>query len=583
MWDFWKVAVLGIPLASALVIPDTWSAGRSHEDGHLIASTPQNLPSASFIFNISTPTDVEHDESQEEDNLTFKFDTLSSQGCIPDNITINDLALVPSKNADGPVFSGSFSGPSSRTESRKVDIVSGFWDLTCAPEVIPEHTNDAVVSSLLQSFALTIASINGKAVDQKSGFELTFNRSSVSRPVIDYVVDTLSRTEIRPSAEDPSSNPTDMRALLSDYTALVEQERKELQSLLEESTRIQKAIVAKQTFIAAHSDEDLDRPFTTNAQCNHISCIKQRIMSQLQNIVDSTRRTAKKICHKLHSGALFGHRSQLAFLQNSLSCHHNHTRGHNSSKNETADGSKNGATVPSVHNSLSHQDFDDSTDHLWVSTALLFLALTSTLLLPVLLFLFIRRRCSPARRLERRWLRETRRNVRAVRRAHRRHAWRVWWHNLWQARATIDYDEKRGRILSQEQRLEDAMQNEIRSLRDAAEIVTSLVTSEEGNGRSRTTASSSRAEPSPPQALPRRDSLPDYRSEAGYSEPPPTYESNDGTELSGVVVDGFQYIRNGTPTPTELWSPSTSVSTSVLSPSESSQDGHSDDDEPAKE
>ncbi|KAI9831782.1 MAG: hypothetical protein M1819_004679 [Sarea resinae] len=162
-----------------------------------------------------------------------------------------------------------------------------------------------------------------------------------------------------------------------------------------------------------------------------------------------------------------------------------------------------------------------------------------------------RLRKSP-RRADRRCRREERRNARQYRRNSRRQSWRNWWLGR-RRNGSSDYEEKRSLILEQEGILEEAMQVEIRELRNAHNVVGSLALAEEGRA----------GVPAPIDAngvdvggLRRTDSLPDYRSEAGSTteSEPPAYDENDGTEQSSVVADGFQYTPCGSD-----WTPESSV------------------------
>ena len=201
-------------------------------------------------------------------------------------------------------------------------------------------------------------------------------------------------------------------------------------------------------------------------------------------------------------------------------------------------------------------------------------------LVPIFFLLLIFRRCSHPCRVDRRWQRESRHRETLVRRAYRRQALRRWWKNLWRDSRITDYEEKRALIVEQERILECAMQEELRQLRTAAEAVSSLVRSDDGD-RDRAPISPARQlhDPPPPPppgvAIPsalarqaprhRRDSLPDYRSEASYVDPPPTYDDSnqDDHHLGNMVVDGFQY-RSSLPSgrytpPSPRWSPGSSV------------------------
>lgn len=165
--------------------------------------------------------------------------------------------------------------------------------------------------------------------------------------------------------------------------------------------------------------------------------------------------------------------------------------------------------------------------------------------------------------------REERRTRRAYRRAEREHAWRQWWNRYRRPTCTSDYEEKRTLILEQEGVLEDAMQDEIRGLQVAQEIIRDMVQAEEGRSQlyhqtnlpqhqqsqQRTTAhEATPSSPSPPPSTtvpvfrttnPDPYSLPSYRrsssasSESAPSLPPPSYEQELDSDID--VVDGFMY------------------------------------------
>ena len=203
---------------------------------------------------------------------------------------------------------------------------------------------------------------------------------------------------------------------------------------------------------------------------------------------------------------------------------------------------------------------------------------TSLLLIIVggMIFLTIRHSsflcASPCRRASRLCSREERRNRRAYRRAAFKHACRSWWNRYRRPNSATDYDEKRCLILEQEAVLENAMQDEMRGLRLAQEIVGDMIQAEEGRSKlyhqanmpqrsssdviprnvsssSSSSSSSSLSSPPPPlapTAVPRvNQPRAGYRrfsagsSQSGYSLPPPHYEQ----ELEGDmdVVDGFMY------------------------------------------
>lgn len=215
------------------------------------------------------------------------------------------------------------------------------------------------------------------------------------------------------------------------------------------------------------------------------------------------------------------------------------------------------------------------------------------------IFSFICRNCCTLRqRTERRATREERRTARQYRRLARRHAWKQWWSggkDDWDRKE--DYEEKRALILDQEERLEEAMQEEIRNLRTAHELAHDIVQAEQGRsspaspGPSTCPCTSGHPHPhvqahahmqpypsphmqpipqphahhithgmyapAPPHAMSRTSSLPSYKSELGSvdtDDAPPAYEED--ADSSDIVVDGF---REYTPSVTTVFTPESSI------------------------
>ncbi|KAF7507402.1 hypothetical protein GJ744_010461 [Endocarpon pusillum] len=175
---------------------------------------------------------------------------------------------------------------------------------------------------------------------------------------------------------------------------------------------------------------------------------------------------------------------------------------------------------------------------------------------------------SPYSRASRASTREERRRRRTYRRAEREHAWRNWWNRYRHPTCTKDYEEKRTLILEQEGVLEDAMQDEIRGLQVAQEIVRDMVQAEEGRSQlyhqanlpqhqqSRQRTTENEATPSSQSSWttnavfktinPHSYSLAGHRrstsassSESTPSLPPPGYEQELDSDID--VVDGFMY------------------------------------------
>ncbi|KAJ4524892.1 hypothetical protein HRR83_000530 [Exophiala dermatitidis] len=176
------------------------------------------------------------------------------------------------------------------------------------------------------------------------------------------------------------------------------------------------------------------------------------------------------------------------------------------------------------------------------------ISLTLIILLSGLCFSLIRKSAwyrDPRRQADRAARREERRTRKMYRKAACKHRWSTWLNRYRRHSSSNDYEEKRQMVLEQEGLLEDVMQNEIRTLRNASDLVRDLVRVEEGRARLN-------IYPHP------QPHYPSYSAEldAGvgsshfsdlppsYAAPPPRYEE----ELEGdlTVVDGFRYTPSNT-------------------------------------
>ena len=170
-------------------------------------------------------------------------------------------------------------------------------------------------------------------------------------------------------------------------------------------------------------------------------------------------------------------------------------------------------------------------------------------------------RCrDPRRRVDCAARREERRTKRMYRRAAQKQALQNWLRNVhlkvkavrfrygFAPQAALSWDEKRIRAIAQEAILEDAMADDIRALRNAHRVVSSITAAEEGrhdfvyeaegSGRSRSVST-----------------LPGYESEGTL---PPSYD-DAGDSFEGIaVVDGYQF----SPVDAEFTSNSSVISTS---------------------
>ena len=143
----------------------------------------------------------------------------------------------------------------------------------------------------------------------------------------------------------------------------------------------------------------------------------------------------------------------------------------------------------------------------------------------------------PRVRVDRAARREERRNRLLYRRAAWRQKWKRWFcsvrHNHGQAIGPIGtWDEKRSRVIQQEEILEAVMKEDIRALRDSRHGVSNISAAEEG--RAELVYVSARSE-----ARRSRDTLPGYESDATQ---PPGYETDRVSCEGPNVSNGFRYV-----------------------------------------
>ena len=172
-------------------------------------------------------------------------------------------------------------------------------------------------------------------------------------------------------------------------------------------------------------------------------------------------------------------------------------------------------------------------------------------------FSWICLRCrDPRRRAECLARREERRNKKLYRRAARQHKVKMWFWNLrlrygLVPNETLSWDEKRTRVIEQENILEDAMTNDIRALRNAHRVIGNVTAAEEGRTAFVYESERSRSRQS-------MSTLPGYESEGTQ---PPEYDdlSTATTAFEAIrVADGFRMAS----AETEFRSDSSVISTS---------------------
>jgi hypothetical protein len=495
--------------------------------------------------------------------LTFTSHA-QDEACGSSNITLNGVFLPQEWIGDFASGSGSYTGPTHLQQNanslqRNLDLE---WNSTCLYD--NETTNEAA-----QVLTLSIKAIDGKLLNTPSGFTVSF-RQQTSPPSLLRLVPVpdsfASDTDIAQSWREP---PTHLRLVsVNDSTTVegaastdqsLEDDIRELRALQVELQQLQQAITQKKGRINSQLRKEVNSLTDEVNNCHGLTCI------------------AKAVAHKAHGAWKI---ALVRFQPNS-----DQDMGRAEDVNVYAQtksfaAQKSGGTIKIESSDL--QPYEASSNELpprpnKPSPYIIALEVTLSLVCCGCLVAFIRHKCSSLRtRTDRAAAREERDTAAAYRRAARKHAWRNWWRGNWRKdRERIeDYEEKRALIREQENVLEDAMQEEIRQLRAAHDVVNDLVRdAEEGRvighspcncHRTSHPYSPSITSTYPPTSLPeipsrplsRTDSLPSYRSDPPSE--PPNYDSE--VDMAGIIANGFrQYTSSTRSAATSHWTPDSSV------------------------
>ncbi|KAH7128528.1 hypothetical protein B0J11DRAFT_272929 [Dendryphion nanum] len=545
----------------------------------------QNYAQATFRVPCPGCLGEKHTD-QDDDSLILSFKAHSSdEPCGTSNITLNGVYLPQEWNGDLATGSGSFSGV---TDIEKNEWLAQHdldleWESACLSANASEET-DLTSNDVAQVFTVTIKGVDGKPLDKPSGFTISYKQLSPPE---------LLRLERKPNpsakdvanAESWREPPPHLRLLLpsvssSNLTASgqvsLEDEIRELRALQAEAAKLHKAIKAKQVYINSQLKKEANSLRKDLKDCENITCVLKTVAHKAKGAWRVVYVRFRPAHHPHHPAPdhNMGRPDDYARLDN---------------HKQSPEAGFNTASLPPPIGATHDNPFPPPPPpkHPLVFT----LEIVVGILCCGCLVTLIRHRCSSLRtRTDRAATREERRNARAYRHAARRLAWTNWWKRTsWRDQDRIaDYEEKRALINSQESVLESAMQQEIRQLRTAHDLVNDLVSQAE-QGRmppreyphnlppiqaqqphvctcrharpsypvqptpysptSSTYSHSSLAHP-PSRPISRSSSLPGYGSDTATE--PPAYESDeDATEF---VANGFRYV------------PTSGDSTSVDSP-----------------
>lgn len=482
-------------------------------------------------------------------------------------MTVNGVALAQVWDGPRATGEGSFRSTPSGSHLPLHDLGLS-WEADCLVADSQGQDHPFSHQDSAQLLTVTIQSVDGVKIDVESGFTISF------RPVNPL---ELLRLSVAPHAEvklpeqseawrDPAPHhrlaSTNSEASIDDsfddyhpQDASLRERIKELKRLEAEEAELKRLIREQKHFIKEQMKAEMRLFKTEIQQCDNLVCFFNKVLNGAKGAI-------KVVYYRLKPDEnSFGHghgHDHPPFEQAEQSTQHfsatdpppppppptphaPHERPHDRPHHDFH-------PPPREHGPPPHPSWAIALE---VILGLVFLGGLFTCLHHCL--------CTPRARRDRAASREERRNVRAYRRAARLLRWRRWLYGLDQERID-DYEEKRALILDQEDILEADMQDEIRMLREAHNVVNSIVQAEEGRGFRPTTVTGMGGMPSVhphpsispnpyihahrmPMHMPvprppsRTASLPDYRSEAGSMSDPPAYEDDEDT--SDVVVDGF--------------------------------------------
>ncbi|KAH8698191.1 hypothetical protein GQ44DRAFT_764789 [Phaeosphaeriaceae sp. PMI808] len=481
--------------------------------------------------------------------------------CGSSNITLNGIDLHQQWSGDFAYGAGSYSRSTGsvqneRSDQRRLDL---DWKSACL------HS-DIEGEEPAQVLTVNINGIDGRPLVRPSAFTLSFRQQTSPPSLLRLESVPFPSVSDRDVARSWRSPPTYLRLISGSDTTTpygnpasadqsLEDDIRDLRALQADLWELQQAITLKKAQInSRYRDESKSLTDAIN-NCDGIACI------------------VKAVAQKAHGAwtiASVGVRpdrdqsQEMGRPENEYAQVHDHTS------------QKSGGSI-----NVESQPYEIPTELPPRPTKqtpyLIALEVTLSLLCCGCLVAVIRHKCSSLRtRADRAAAREERYTVASYRRAARIHAWRNWWRGNWRKdrERIADYEEKRSLIQSQENILEDAMQEEIRQLRAAHDVVNDLVREAE-EGRvighapcnchrpshsaepySPTSYAPSVASTYPPTSLPdipsrpqsRTDSLPSYRSDPPSE--PPNYDSE--VDMSDMVANGFrQYTSSSSSTTSE--------------------------------
>ncbi|USP75404.1 hypothetical protein yc1106_02678 [Curvularia clavata] len=561
----------------AAVIPHPQGRPAHADDTLLHLDVQHSYAQATFSVPCIGCLGRDHTDPNDESLILSFTSHAQDHACGSSNITLNGLHLPQEWNGDSASGSGSYLAQDAWLLRRDLDLE---WKTACL-----HGTHETDTAQLL---TLSIKAIDGKQLDTPSGFTISFkpHTSPPSLLRLESVPNpSASNKDVAESWREP---PQALRLVVAEnadspaQAESLEDDVRQLKALEAELQVLQDLIAKQKKHIHSRLRKEAQSVSQELSDCDTISCIVKTIVDKAHG----AWRIAYIRFQPNQKPTAMG-RPEHAFAQ---------VNDHVAQVAQLAQPPENGSRVAAA---AAPQTYTAAAIHIDVfqvelpprptkeSAFIVALEITFGILCCGCLFTAIRHKCSSLRtRTERAAAREERINARAYRRAARQHAWSTWWRNRWRgnwarrrdSERIADYEEKRALISEQESVLEDAMQEEIRQLRAAHDVVNDLVRdAEEGRNINHAPCVCQRhqsnvpcsplstASTYPPTSLPeipsrplsRTESLPSYRS--GTPTEPPGYDSDQ--DMSEVVANGFhQYAAASTTSEVSShWTPDSSV------------------------
>ncbi|KAF1992200.1 hypothetical protein K402DRAFT_458646 [Aulographum hederae CBS 113979] len=426
-------------------------------------------------------------DTTDDEALVFDFKAFALDlPCGQSNLTLNDEPLAQEWNGHEATGRGELSLSTINLDTPKVNLDLS-WNSSCLFDSPSGLHPESYTAQLL---TLTINRVGAFVPRKAAGFTIAFRQSL--EPELLRVAVEPDCTAVSPAhSEDWRNPPADLRwspelgAEPSNGAAeepSIESQIEELRQLEVDLDQLKQLIEDKRKYINSKINTDVQSLKEEIALCETLTCILKAtahkangaLLSVFDKITPSSWHSEPNMNPYASHYQAAGSQVPTS-IQPPEQCH-----GGISPPPSRPNSGNHNITITADYHIL--EDEKPATQRNRFILVLSFFASAIGLFAVIA---WIRRRCSSLRRrVDRRADREDRQTRRQYRRAARRQALRDWWYgpsSRSRNHATAaTYDEKRGLIIEQETVLEAAMQDEIRQLRNAHDVVNSIVSAEEG-------------------------------------------------------------------------------------------------------